>query len=598
MATIAKDAMTSPHEVTGSPTSEKRGFEHTEGDDDRAFVGIALDESQLPKGYFTSSFFIGTMLAVGLGLAAGVGGFALAAPILTFINEDIGPDPSYVWVSLVYTLTLAIGLTLVGRLSDLFGRRWLMIGGSILALIGCIVCATAKDIPTLIGGQTLIGLAASSQQSFAIISGELVPVKYRFLANAYIYVWCIPISGLAPAVANAFILYTAAGWRWCYYLMIIVNALSGICFFLFYHPPTFHMKFGARSKMEQLKNLDYVGIVLFSGGLLVFLLGISWGGSVHPWKSASVIVTIIIGFLTLVAFFIWEIYAPLKEPLIPMYLFKDISWVAPVLLLSIGASVYYAFDIVWPTMVLTLYTADQMRAGWLSCIVGCGICLGEIAGGVLAAPIGKTKYQMMTAITVGGTFLGAVASSTPDTLGRSAAFLFIGCTAIGWNESITLSLAGIVIKDQADIGTAIGVAGSIRSAISTVAATIYTVVLSNRLAIDIPAQVPPAVIKAGLPASSVPTYLAAFASTTPATAFAAVKGITPAIMAVGAEAYKSASADAYRTVFFTTIAWSGVAVILTFFAPNVDSKMTGDVAATLHRRNDETVVGAEKLVES
>jgi len=81
------------------------------------------DETTMKKGYFRSSFFVGTMLATGLGLSAAVGGFGLAAPNLALINADIGPDPNITWVSLVYTLTLAIGLLLVGRLSDLFGRR-------------------------------------------------------------------------------------------------------------------------------------------------------------------------------------------------------------------------------------------------------------------------------------------------------------------------------------------------------------------------------------------------------------------------------------------------------------------------------------------
>ena len=63
------------------------------------------------------------MTATGLGLAAAVEGFGLAAPNLTLINADIGPDPNIVWVSPVYTLTLAVGLILVGRLSDLFGWR-------------------------------------------------------------------------------------------------------------------------------------------------------------------------------------------------------------------------------------------------------------------------------------------------------------------------------------------------------------------------------------------------------------------------------------------------------------------------------------------
>jgi hypothetical protein len=55
--------------------------------------------------------------------------------------------------------------------------QWFFIGSAALALIGCIVSATAQSVGALIGGTTLIGLAASGQQSFAFITGELVPMK-------------------------------------------------------------------------------------------------------------------------------------------------------------------------------------------------------------------------------------------------------------------------------------------------------------------------------------------------------------------------------------------------------------------------------------
>lgn len=59
----------------------------------------------------------------------------------------------------------------------------------------------------------LISLAASTQLSFSAVSNELVPMKYRFLVNSWLYIWTLPISGFGPAVSKAFILYTSVGWR-------------------------------------------------------------------------------------------------------------------------------------------------------------------------------------------------------------------------------------------------------------------------------------------------------------------------------------------------------------------------------------------------
>jgi len=88
--------------------SEKNDHSH----EPDAVHGFSRNLETLPKGYYTSVKFIGSMLATGLGLAAAVGGFGLAAPALGIINNEIGPDNNIAWVSLVYTLTLAIGRAL------------------------------------------------------------------------------------------------------------------------------------------------------------------------------------------------------------------------------------------------------------------------------------------------------------------------------------------------------------------------------------------------------------------------------------------------------------------------------------------------------
>jgi hypothetical protein len=129
-------------------------------------------------------------------------------------------------------------------------------------------------------------------------------------------------------------------------------------------------------------------------------------------------------------------------------------------------------------------------------------------------------------------------------------------------------------------------AGSIRSAISSISSAVYVSVLSNRLAQTVPAVVPNAVVQAGLPASSVSAYMLCLTSGS----FADVPGENPGILAAGMQAYRQANSQAYSTVFYTTIAFTGLAVLLSFFSPNVDDKMTSQIAVTLHKGEANDVV--------
>jgi hypothetical protein len=120
---------------------------------------------------------------------------------------------------------------------------------------------------------------------------------------------------------------------------------------------------------------------------------------------------------------------------------------------------------------------------------------------------------------------------------------------------------------------------------------IYVTIMTNRLGETIPAQVPPALVGAGLPESSVPGFMQALQLG--ADAFKSVPGITDKILAIGTRANQDASADAYKTVYLVTIAFSGLAVILTWWAPNTDELMSGEIAATLHHETQPS----EKSIE-
>jgi MFS family permease len=158
-------------------------------------------------------------------------------------------------------------ITIVGRVSDIFGRRWIFIGGQAFGLIGSIVGATAQNVSTLIGATSLIGIGASSALSYYFVLGELVPTKYRFMANSVVYIMEIGCLALAPVISNSFLIYhPSVSWRGNYYLLIAINAVALLFWVLFYHPPTFQMKHENESVGKYIKNFDYVGTVLYTVG--------------------------------------------------------------------------------------------------------------------------------------------------------------------------------------------------------------------------------------------------------------------------------------------------------------------------------------------
>jgi hypothetical protein len=162
----------------------------------------------------------------------------------------------------------------------------MFVGGAALGIIGSIVCATAQNVPSLIGGTTILGIASATQLSYFYVMGELVPMKYRLAGNAFCYLFCFPGSGVAPVIAHAFIKnHPNVGWRGCYYALIGINTASFFCWFFFYHPPTFRMKHGDASILKYIKDFDYIGTVLYTAGALLLMMGLNVS---HTWSSLPI----------------------------------------------------------------------------------------------------------------------------------------------------------------------------------------------------------------------------------------------------------------------------------------------------------------------
>ncbi|RAH54316.1 TRI12-domain-containing protein [Aspergillus piperis CBS 112811] len=485
------------------------------------------------------------MTAIGLGLLAAIAGFAFPAPLLAIINQDIGPSADISWVSLTYTLTIAVGLTLIGGTTDIFlGRRYIFIGGGVLGTVGSIVCARADSVNTLIGDMTLIGLAASTRVSYFYVVAELVPMKYRFAANSLMYIFTTPGRAFAPAIGESLVRTTSAGWRGVFYVLIAINAVVLLCFTLFYWPPTFQEKHDSQRKWAYVRQFDYFGTLLFVSALALFLMGLSWGGSRYPWLSSYVVATIVVGGLSFIAFILWEWYGPTRQPLVPMRMLRDLQWTAAVITSGLGSSLYYGLAIVWPSMVSLIYASgNSVPDSLLSSLVGAG-CIATLA--------------------IAGILFACVATCTVDSHDRACWLVAFGTFFAGWVEGLSLPTTTLALGDQDELGTGCGFGDSIRFSITTVVTAIYNVIITTR----------------SLPPEAIQTLIAALsAGQAPTT----VVGVTPGLGARALQAFKEANIQAYRTVFFSTIAVTGLGLVATLLLPDVDSLMSEEATVTLSR---------------
>lgn len=230
----------------------------------------------------------------------------LPANTLTLIDAQIGPSPNINWVATVWTLGSCVGFLTVGRLSDIFGRKWVVEVSMVLSLIGCIMGARANSVEMLIGANVFNGLSSAAQLSFGIFLGELVPNKYRGVIVTIVFLSSTPFAVFGPVIARALIDNTEAGWRWSYYIGIILGVISLALYQFLYHPPRYsQLHVHGETKWEMFKKLDFIGIFLFIAGCVIFLVGLSWGGTIHPWTSAATLCPLLLGIATIAGFVIY-----------------------------------------------------------------------------------------------------------------------------------------------------------------------------------------------------------------------------------------------------------------------------------------------------
>ncbi|TBU55384.1 MFS general substrate transporter [Dichomitus squalens] len=229
---------------------------------------------------------------------------------LPTITDSLAGGDKFVWVGAAYGLASAAILPLSGRLADAFGRRPVMLASVGLFLLGSAISGAAQNMNMLIAGRTVQGIGSGGILNLSdIIISDLVPLAERgMFMGIFMSVWALA-SGVGPPVGGA--LSKANAWRWIFYLNL---PLTGVAFFfvLFF----LRVRTPSGSVREKLARLDFVGNLIIIIGTTLALIGLTWGGVAYKWSDAHTLATLIIGFVFIGLFFVYEWLVP-KEASIP-----------------------------------------------------------------------------------------------------------------------------------------------------------------------------------------------------------------------------------------------------------------------------------------
>lgn len=250
--------------------------------------------------------------------------------------------------------------------------------------------------------------------------------------------------------------------------------------------------------------------------------------------------------------------------------------------------------VLYPTMVAALFTTSITKVGLLSVAIGGGVGLGQFGASLVATPGGMLRWKIFAAVVICTATTAALAGATKEATASGLAVVASIC--IGALESFAGVAVTIVIKDQTEIGTAAGVYGSIRSVGGVLATAILTTVLQGRVKSETAHHVVPALLTAGLPATSLEDFLVDLGAGD-VTAAKKLPGVTVKVLEVAAVTLRNAYQKSFETVYLVTLAFGIISCIAAFFSPSIESLYTDEVMRQLHPAGGKRAQGVESDTE-
>lgn len=247
---------------------------------------------------------IGQLLVVFAGLSVSLlvafvdqNGISVTLPT---IAKDLNAQNAISWAGTSSLIANTMFTVLYGRLSDIFGRKVVYLSALAMLCIADLLCGLSQDAPMFYVFRGMAGIAGGGVTSLTmIIVSDVVTLeergKYQGILGSALGLGNV----IGPFIAAAFIMRST--WRGFFWLLSPLAALSAVVGYLLIPNNTRKDSF-----WNNVRKIDFFGLLASSTGIIFLLIPISGGGSYFPWDSAMAISMLTIGACSLIAFILIE----------------------------------------------------------------------------------------------------------------------------------------------------------------------------------------------------------------------------------------------------------------------------------------------------
>ena len=307
----------------------------------------------------------------------------IVATAMPRIIIDLGGFDRYTWATTSYLVASAVAIPIVGRLSDLYGRRIFFLLGITIFMIGSIPTGLSQTMSQLIGFRAIQGLGGGIIITTSLVAiADLFPPQDRGKFQGLVALVFGMASVLGPTLGG--FITDNLSWNWIF----LFNVPAGIPVLLL-----IARTFPQNTPEITQRNLDYPGMMTLICAIISILLPLSWAGVQYEWSSPQTIGFLAFGLVMAVAFVVIESRS--DSPIMPLDVYRNRVMAVSVVVMCLSGLALYGSIMFVPLFFQGVLGASATSSGRFLTPMLLAVAFGAVLSGVLLHRTGRYRIQAL-----------------------------------------------------------------------------------------------------------------------------------------------------------------------------------------------------------